>query len=301
MTRRRAVAVALAACAAVVAGACGDDDAGGAAGGVTAPPASTPTSGAAGPTEAPTTGGGATTATTGTAPAPSTSAVPAPPPAPGEGPARLDPVVAPGAFAPALLRPDLSQRLLVEVHADIAPRPETLEHVEALLADVAAKPVSVVATDAPGGGDRDWTSAELVAAADAGATTAQGGGVAVVRLLFVAGSFEGDDSVLGVAVRGDIAAVFLDRVRDAAGLLGASAGVEAAVAAHELGHLLGLVDLHLDTGRADPEHPGHSRNPRSVMYWAVESSLVGQLLGADVPRDFDADDRADLATIRAGG
>ena len=67
---------------------------------------------------------------------------------------------------------------------------------------------------------------------------------------------------------------------------------------HEVGHLLGLVDLVLDTGRADPEHPGHSSNRSSVMYWAVESTLITDVLAGGPPRDFDADDLRDLAAIR---
>jgi hypothetical protein len=216
----------------------------------------------------------------------------------GAPPPVLDADVAVGQFAPALLRSDLSERLVIEVHADIEPRSGTVAHVADVLADVSGKPVSTVAAGAPGGGDRDWTGAELRQAADAGSTTAQGGGVAVVRLLFVNGTFEGDDSVLGVAVRGDVAAVFVDRTEAAGGLLGGSAAIEAAVTAHELGHLLGLVDLVLDTGREDPDHPGHSPNQGSVMYWAVESDLIGQVLGADPPDEFDAADLADLAAIR---
>lgn len=229
-----------------------------------------------------------------------TTPAPAQPPVVAEPPTRLE-VGGVGSFAAALLRPDLSERLVVEVHADAEPRAASLEHVAGVLGDVSAKPVAVVDAAAPGGGDRAWTAAEIVAAADAGSTAPQGRGLAVVRLLFLRGTFEGDTGVLGVAVRGDVAAVFLDRVEAAAGLLGSSAGVEVAVTTHEVGHLLGLVDLVLDTGRADPDQPGHSRNPGSVMYWAVESDVVGQLLGANPPRDFDTDDRADLARIRAGG
>jgi len=75
--------------------------------------------------------------------------------------------------------------------------------------------------------------------------------------------------------------------------------IEDACTMHESGHLLGLVDLVLNTGRQDPEHPGHSRNRQSVMYYAVESGLVAQLLGGPPPTEFDDADRADLATIRA--
>ena len=81
----------------------------------------------------------------------------------------------------------------------------------------------------------------------------------------------------------------------------AQAAIEDAVTMHEVGHLLGLVDLYLETGRADPEHPGHSRNTRSVMYWAVESNLVADLLTGGPPKDFDNDDLADLQSIRNSG
>lgn len=230
--------------------------------------------------------------TDGGAPAPSTTAPAA---------AAVDGHVPVGAFAPALLRPDLSSRLVLEVHADAQPAEATLAHARDVLAEVSDKPVAVVQAAAPEAGARAWTAAELRDAADAGARTPQGGGVAVVRLLFVRGTFEGDDDVLGVAVRGDVAAVFVDRVAAAGGLLGGgTSAVEASVTTHELGHLLGLVDLYLATNRADPDHPGHSSNRASVMHWAVESSLIGELLGADPPRDFDADDLGDLAAIRAG-
>ncbi|MEY2446638.1 MAG: hypothetical protein QOH79_114, partial [Acidimicrobiaceae bacterium] len=127
---------------------------------------------------------------------------------------------------------------------------------------------------------------------------AQGNGRAVIHLLFVHGSFGGDDSVLGVAVRGDTAAVFVDEVSAASTPLVGSAGIETAVVTHEVGHLMGLVDLLLHTGRQDPDHPGHSTNSKSVMYWAVESNLVADLLQGGPPKDFDSADLADLQTIR---
>jgi len=136
-------------------------------------------------------------------------------------------------------------------------------------------------------------------AADAGATTPQGDGIAVIRLLFVHGASDEGGHVLGTAVRGDVAAVFVDRVEAATTLVLSAAPIELSVSTHELGHLLGLVDLVRATGRADPEHPGHSANPESVMYFAVESNLIGQLLGGP-PRDFDAADLDDLAAIRDG-
>jgi hypothetical protein len=106
--------------------------------------------------------------------------------------------------------------------------------------------------------------------------------------------------VLGVTVRADTTAVFPDRIASATSPLVTRHRLEQAVDTHELGHVLGLVDLARDTGRADRDHPGHSTNTRSVMYWAVESSLIGQVLTGPPPRDFDAADLADLEALRNG-
>jgi hypothetical protein len=103
-----------------------------------------------------------------------------------------------------------------------------------------------------------------------------------------------------VTVRGDVIGIFPDQVAGAATPFVSRARIERAVATHELGHVLGLVDLYLDEGRDDPDHPGHSTNPRSVMYWAVEADVVTQVLGGPPPVDFDAADQADLREIRDG-
>lgn len=232
---------------------------------------------------------------------PSTNGASPPGPLP-PAPPSIDGHVPVGAFAPAILRPDLSQRVVVEVRSQAGAEPASaaLAHVESVLGSVTGKPVSIQGGPTIGGGGRAWTSGEITATADADGPLPQGGGTAVIRLLFVHGSFGGDTGVLGAAVRGDVAAIFQDQVRASGSLLVGSESIEVAVITHEVGHILGLVDLYLDTGRHDPDHPGHSTNPDSVMYWAVESSLVAQVLGGGPPNDFDDADRADLAAIRAG-
>jgi hypothetical protein len=207
-----------------------------------------------------------------------------------------------GLFAPAYLQPGNGDRIVVEVRAQAgaAPNAATLTHVTGALRDASGKTVATDGIVGVDGGGRAWTANGIAGAADAGARYPQGGGQVVLRLLFLHGSFEGDESVLGVAVRGDVAAIFSDQVDAAAGLLVSPDVVEDAVTLHEVGHLLGLVDLVLHTGRADPAHPGHSTNEDSVMYWAVESDVISQLLDGGIPTEFDARDRADLAHIRAG-
>lgn len=206
-----------------------------------------------------------------------------------------------GQVAPALLRPGRGDRVVLEVRAQTgaAPASSTIDHVKQVLASVSHKTVSVDGPDLLGGGAQDWTQKEIISAAAAAAQNESGRSQVVLRVLFLHGTYDGDTSVLGVAVAGDVAAVFSDQIQSAAGILVSPSVVEDAVTMHEIGHLLALVDLYLRTGRADPDHPGHSRNKRSVMYWQVESDLITQLLDGGVPRDFDSDDLADLATIRA--
>jgi hypothetical protein len=218
---------------------------------------------------------------------------------------QLDSVSAVGRFAPWLLRPDASARVVVEVRAadGAALRQSSIDHLTSELTRVSGKPVSVVGGPAIRAEARAWTADELRVEADAPNTLHQGtapDGDAVLRVLAVHGSFGGDDGVLGVSVRGDTAVIFSDQVAASGSVLIGSAGIESAVVTHEAGHLLGLVDLYLHTGRQDPDHPGHSTNQGSVMYWAVESSLVGDILKGGPPQEFDAADLADLATIKGG-
>lgn len=207
----------------------------------------------------------------------------------------------PGSAAPLFLRPSPASSLVVEISANdgVAPASETLDHVTSVLHDVSGKQVAVTAGRRVPARDT-WTADDLRHAADVAATTPQGGGHAVLRVLFLHGRWADSDSVLGISVRGDVAAIFVDRVAEAADPLVGSTTIEVAATTHEVGHLLGLVDLYLNKNRDDPQHPGHSTDKNSVMYWAVESTVVTDLLTGGPPRDFDAADLADLAEIRGG-
>ncbi|MDA0926436.1 MAG: hypothetical protein O3C36_07335, partial [archaeon] len=50
----------------------------------------------------------------------------------------------------------------------------------------------------------------------------------------------------------------------------------------------------------DPDHPGHSNNDESVMYWAIESTGLRNFITGDLPTTFDDDDLADLAGLASG-
>lgn len=237
------------------------------------------------------TGGGGATSTTGLKPLPTTVR--------GDDGAQGPP----GAFARTLLRPQRATTIVFErlEQQGASPRQASLAHATAVLGDVSGKPVTTEGPIAVPGGAKNWTADELRKAADTLTTAGQGNGRAVLHAFFLHGTFEGNEEILGVTVRGDVFAVFVDRIaQTAAPPFVTHAQLEDAVLMHELGHALGLVDLARDTDRDDPESPGHSPNKESVMYWAVESSLVRQVLTGPPPRDFDGADLADLRALRNG-
>ena len=99
-------------------------------------------------------------------------------------------------------------------------------------------------------------------------------------------------------------ALFSDTIEEADGPFGRPLveDVENSVLVHEVGHLLGLVNLVYQStiDHEDPDHPGHSSNDESVMYWAVESADVSNFIFGSLPNDFDDDDRSDLAGLADG-
>ncbi len=202
-----------------------------------------------------------------------------------------------GAFGPWYLRADTASSIVLEVRSQSGAEPSgaTIDRIRSVLGQVSGKTVST-AGGSVSGGSRQWSPSDIRAEADR-TGPAQRTDAAVLTLLFVRGGLAGAEQTIGVAVRSDVAAIFSDRVDEASGPLVGTARIEAAVTTHEVGHLLGLVDLVLQTGRADPDHPGHSSNRNSVMYFAVESTLVGDLLGGGPPVDFDESDMSDLRSI----
>jgi hypothetical protein len=231
-------------------------------------------------------------------------------PAPGAdattGPIRVGDGGEPGDNAGAFLRAAVP-KLVVEVDAVAgkAPRAETLDLLRRRLASVVDKPggirfLPVASIPAHGGA---WSVDDLRAAERTHRDTHNTPDTASLYLLFVDGT-PPKEGAIGISFSGSSAAIFSDQVADAATLLVGAAAIERADTVHEVGHLLSLVNLGYTSSRAheDAQHRGHSDNPGSVMYWAVDNVGVATLLGGRTqpPTEFDADDQADLAAIRSG-
>jgi hypothetical protein len=265
---------------------------------ISGPPSSTTITAAPGAASAPARGAPSTTARPGpprTIVVGGTDAIgpsPRPPADPG--------AAGPGQAAPWFLRPGESTRIVVQVLTQSGAEPvsSTVDRIATVLRAASGKPVTMTGGRVTASHDT-WSGTQIRDAADAVPASAPDG-TAVLRILFVHGRSDKGDDVLGITPRGDVTAIFSDGVRSSESGLGDPHAVERAVTTHEVGHVLGLVDLFLSTGRADKDHPGHSTNRQSVMYWAVESTLVGDLLTGGPPQNFDDADLADLAAIRRG-
>jgi len=122
-------------------------------------------------------------------------------------------------------------------------------------------------------------------------------------MLFVDGQPQ-QQGPIGIAYSSSTDVIFEQAIRDAATPLVSAQEIEQAAMVHEVGHLLSLVNLtyHSPRPHEDPNHPGHSSDPNSVMYWAIDNVGVATLLGGHTqpPTGFDPDDLADLNDVKAG-
>jgi hypothetical protein len=120
-------------------------------------------------------------------------------------------------------------------------------------------------------------------------------------LLFLPGTLE-HSNALGASYAATDALFLTDQMSGAGGPLVSRNRIAQATITHELGHLFGLVNLvyHSSRNHEDPSHPGHSKNPGSVMYWAVEDISIGSVIAGGPPTSFDGDDEFDISQIRSG-
>ncbi len=214
----------------------------------------------------------------------------------------------PGGLTLACLSSAKFTSMVVEVDhsSSNTPTPSALQLMESRLEDVCDKPggVSVQTQETTFDETETWSDQEV---RDIGHATRsaspQDESVLRWHVMYPAGNYQ-DDSVLGVVVDASTIAIFQDTIEGAEGFLGrpSAEDIEEAVLVHEIGHLLGLVNIVYTSTHAheDASHPHHSNNDQSVMYWAVESTSLTNFITGTVPNDFDADDRDDLARLADG-
>jgi len=217
----------------------------------------------------------------------------------------------PGGLTLACLDGSKYTKLVIEIDhdADRAPSSSTIDMLKSRLSSVCDKPdgISITVSQVDLSGDGSWSADEV---RDAGTQNRDSvpltGKTLTWHILFPAGAYA-KDGVLGVAVDASTVAIFQDTIADSTNCIASlcrpsAEEIENSVVIHEVGHLLGLVNLVYKSpfDHEDSENPGHSNNRDSVMYWAVESSRISTIFSGDVPDEFDEDDLADLEMLASG-
>jgi hypothetical protein len=201
----------------------------------------------------------------------------------------------------------------------LSPYASSIEYLGAFVERVLDKPAGIAfdagETLAPGGSEHVWTFDELDAFSRQHASDDADGPVSI-HVLFVDGSYasaEDGGTVLGLAWGQRYIALFQDAIRSgcSGGVLGAVSSESCEIAernvwAHELGHVIGLVDngLSLQTNHRDADHGRHDVSEGCLMYWAYDRPEMFDVLlsrlgsGQSTDVDFCENCWADLNAAR---
>lgn len=176
-----------------------------------------------------------------------------------------------------------------------APDQDALNFLRTRLNERCNKPggITIQVSDAiPDQGITTWRRTDIERVEARYRNSYHAGNTAVLYFLYVNGGSEwdsGNGRVLGVSHTGSSICMFKESMRGSVTVLITGQAIERAVLVHEAGHNLGLVDngTPMVVNHEDAGHQGHDQDQGCVMYWAVETSLVSQLLGS-IPDQFCA-------------
>jgi hypothetical protein len=217
------------------------------------------------------------------------------------------------------IRSDTARQLRIEIDAvsGLAPFASSQTYIRELAAGILDKPDGVTMeldeTLPASGADTEWTFDALAELARSHASEETAGTI-TVQVLALDGHYTTEDggSVLGLAWSHRFIALFQQDLRtNCTGLLGgfdqeACEIAERNVWAHEVGHVIGLVDngVPMVTDHRDPDHGAHDVSEGCLMYWAYDrpevfDTVLARLAsGGEKDLDLCAESRADLDAVR---
>jgi predicted Zn-dependent protease with MMP-like domain len=215
----------------------------------------------------------------------------------------------PGGLTLACLSDDKYTSMVVEIdyEAGYMPEQSSTDLLKTRLEQVCDKPqgIEIFLTETNFDHEGQWSASDVREKGwNEKSNNPQSDSTLYWQAIFPSGQYA-NDGVLGVAVDASTIAIFGEAVDDAEGPIfnrPSAEEIENSVLVHEFGHLLGLVNLVYQSpvNHEDEEHKGHSNNEDSVMYWAIESANIGNIITGELPDDFDADDLNDLAGMLSG-
>jgi predicted Zn-dependent protease len=210
-----------------------------------------------------------------------------------------------GASANELLSDSKFKSLKVEIQfmAGFEPNGSSLTHLQNLLATLLNKPagINIVTKEIPSSASTQLSTNQVLEIENNNRTAFTTGDQFAIYILFTNGVFT-DNNVLGAAYRNSSMVVFGKNIKDNSGGLGQPSRVklESTVLEHEIGHVLGLVDIGsaMQTNHKDATHGNHCNNSGCLMYYSADTKdVLGFLITGNTP-SFDSNCLADL---RANG
>ena len=215
----------------------------------------------------------------------------------------------PGGLTLACLSDDKYTSMVVEIdyEAGYMPEQSSTDLLKTRLEQVCDKPqgIEIFLTETNFDHEGQWSASDVREKGwNEKSNNPQSDSTLYWQAIFPSGQYA-NDGVLGVAVDASTIAIFGEAVDDAEGPIfnrPSAEEIENSVLVHEFGHLLGLVNLVYQSPveHEDEDHKGHSNNEDSVMYWAIESANIGNIITGELPDDFDDDDLNDLAGMLSG-
>ena len=202
----------------------------------------------------------------------------------------------PGEQALELLQGSPYPNLVVEVDYTPGDRPTAtaLNILQARLATYTAKESIRLVFEVIAVNGTLFSALDLLDLERAHRDEATGGDTFTLYILSISGELSnGEGTSLGVAYTASSLAIFQDVIGPS------NSEIESSVLVHEVGHLMGLVNLvYNSTHRPryeDVTHRFHSSNSSDVMFWAIESAPFTQ-----PPNDFGSETQFDLQKLRDG-
>ena len=204
-----------------------------------------------------------------------------------------------GSSANELLSSTKFKSLKVEVQymPGFAPDAAALNHLQAFLSASLNKPegISIVTKEIAASTKGTLNATEVHELEKTNRSAFTENNQIAVYVLYTNGNYS-ESNVLGVAYRNTSAAIFGKKIHDNSGGLGqvSRTKLEATVLEHEVGHLLGLVDIGTPMQTAHKANGNHCNNQSCLMYYASETTdVLGFLLTGSIP-SLDANCGADL-------
>ena len=210
-----------------------------------------------------------------------------------------------GASAKELLTASNYNSLIIEIQymPGFQPDQASLNNLSAFLNTYLNKPGGITFHQAAisASGKASLTLNEI-STIEKNSRTAYSTGTTATIYILVADAMYSDPNVLGIAYRNTSVCLFGQTIQQNSGGLGQvnRTKLVTTVVEHEMGHLLGLVDLGspMVTNHKDGAHGNHCNNQNCLMFYASETTdLLGFLITGNIPT-LDPNCIADL---RANG